>query len=163
MRNTRCLLSGQEIDHAFKLKPLGSSFGRPAMRRAIVSAAFLHRFSRFTLVGVANTLVYAAATRLYVDVWGMTAAVAGGLGYATAVPMAFLGHRGLTFRAQGALWPQFGRFIATHLLGFMLAAAIPWLMCDLLGWPLWIGIGSTILMVPVASYVVMDRWVFTSS
>ena len=79
-----------------------------------MSPALLHRFSRFTLVGVANALVYAAATRLYVDVWGVNAAVAGGLGYATAVPIAFLGHRGLTFQAQGALWPQFVRFVATH-------------------------------------------------
>lgn len=147
----------------FKRKPLDQSCGWAAIGRVAVSPALLHRFSRFTLVGIANALVYAAATRLYVDVWGVNAAVAGGLGYATAVPIAFLGHRGLTFQAQGALWPQFVRFVATHFLGFVLAAAIPWLVCDLLGWPLWVGIGITILMVPVATYVVMDRWVFTKS
>ncbi|MCE1191509.1 MAG: GtrA family protein [Acidovorax sp.] len=120
----------------------------------------LRKLSRFAMVGVANALVYALATRLYADVLAVSAAVASGLGYATAVPLAFFGHRHLTFEARGALTPQFARFLGNHLLGFALAVVIAWLMTDLLGWPIWMGMGTTILAVPVVSYLVMDKWVF---
>lgn len=128
-----------------------------------MSPTALHRFSRFTLVGLANTLAYAAATWVYVDVWGLSATVGGSLGYATAVPIAFWGHRELTFQVQGAARPQFVRFISTHALGLLLATAITWLVVDLWGGPLWVGIVATIFTVPVATYIVMDRWVFRIS
>lgn len=120
----------------------------------------LRKLSRFAAVGVANALVYAVATRLYADAFAVSAAVASGLGYATAVPLAFFGHRRLTFEAKGALSPQFVRFLGNHLLGFALAVVIAWLVTDLLGWPIWMGMGATILAVPVMSYMVMDKWVF---
>ncbi|WP_342131816.1 GtrA family protein [Hydrogenophaga sp. OTU3427] len=120
----------------------------------------LRKLSRFATVGVANALVYAVATRLYADVFAVSAAVASGLGYATAVPLAFFGHRHLTFEVKGALSPQFVRFISTQLLGFFLAVVIAWLITDLMGQPIWLGVGATILAVPAVSYLVMDKWVF---
>lgn len=120
----------------------------------------LHRFSRFVMVGIVNTLAYALATRLYADLFAVGAAVASALGYVTAMPMAFFGHRILTFEAKGALAPQLVRFLGNHLFGFVLAVVIPWLMTDLLAWPIWMGIGVTIVAVPVVSYLVMDKWVF---
>lgn len=121
----------------------------------------MSKLLRFASVGVANAMAYALATRLYADVFAVSAAVASGLGYATAVPMAFFGHRNLTFEAKGALSPQLVRFLGNHLFGFVLAVAIPWLTTDLLAWPIWLGMGATILAVPVVSYLVMDKWVFT--
>lgn len=121
----------------------------------------LRKLSRFATVGVANTLVYVLATHLYADVFAVSAAVASALGYATAVPMAFFGHRHLTFKAKGALSQQFVRFLGNQLFGFVLAVVIPWLMTDLLAWPISLGMGATILAVPVVSYLVMDKWVFT--
>lgn len=125
-----------------------------------MSVPNLRKFSRFVMVGVANTLVYAVATRLYADFFAVSAAVASGLGYATAVPMAFFGHRNLTFEAKGALSPQLVRFLGNHLFGFVLAVVIPWLMSDLLAWPAWMGMSATILAIPVVSYLVMNKWVF---
>lgn len=115
---------------------------------------------RFASVGIANTIVYALATRLYAEFLVVSAAIASGMGYATSVPMAFFGHRNLTFEAKGALSPQLVRFIGNHLLGIVLAVVIPWLMTDLLAWPIWLGMGATILAVPVVSYLMMDKWVF---
>lgn len=120
----------------------------------------LRKFSCFVMVGVANTLVYAVATRLYADLFAVSAAVASGLGYATAVPMAFFGHRNLTYEATGEISSQFVRFLGNHLLGFVLAVVIPWVMTDLLAWPIWMGMAATILAVPVVSYLAMDKWVF---
>ena len=118
------------------------------------------RLLRFVSVGLANTIVYAVATHLYADVLEVSAAIASGMGYATSVPMAFFGHRNLTFEAKGALSPQLVRFLGNHLFGVVLAVVIPWLMTDLLAWPIWLGTGATILAVPVVSYLIMDKWVF---
>ena len=125
-----------------------------------MSSTLLRKLSRFATVGAANALVYAVATRLYAEVLPVGAAVASGLGYATAVPLAFFGHRRLTFEASGALSPQMLRFVTTQLLGFGLAVVVAWVTTDLLGWPIWTGVGATILAVPVLSYLVMDKWVF---
>lgn len=126
-----------------------------------MNRALIGKLLRFASVGIANAMVYAVATRLYAELFAVSAAAASGLGYATAMPMAFFGHRNLTFEAKGALSPQLARFLCNHLFGFVLAMTIPWLMTDLLAWPIWIGIGVTILAVPIVSYLLMDKWVFT--
>lgn len=128
-----------------------------------MNSMLIRKFLRFTIVGATNALVYAVATRLYAHVWSLDVSIASGLGYATAVPMAFLGHRNLTFEAGGALSPQFVRFVVSHLFGLMLSVAIAWVTSDLLGWHIWIGIGVTTLTISIMSYVIMNRWVFASS
>lgn len=128
-----------------------------------MSKYLLLKVSRFTLVGAANALIYAAATQLYADIWNTDAAVAAGLGYATAVPVAFLGHRQLTFKAHGALSPQFVRFVASHFVGFWLAVTITWLASDLMKWPVWVGVVATIFSVSIINYLIMDKWVFASN
>ena len=126
-----------------------------------MNRSLMGKLLRFAFVGAANAMVYAVATRLYAEVFAISVAAASGLGYATAIPMAFFGHRNLTFEAKGALSPQLVRFLCNHLFGFSLAMVIPWLVTDLLAWPIWLGIGVTILAVPIVSYLVMDKWVFT--
>jgi putative flippase GtrA len=128
-----------------------------------VSRLDLRKFSRFAVVGAANTLIYVLAMRLYADLFTVSAAVASALGYATALPIAFLGHRTLTFEAKGALSPQLARFLGNHVFGLVLAVVIPWLITDWLALPIWMGMGATILVGPVVSYLVMDKWVFARS
>lgn len=115
---------------------------------------------RFVSVGIANALVYALSTGVYAHIFAFSATLASGLGYATALPLAFIAHRKFTFKADGSITPQLARFLGNHFLGFSLALIIPWLITDLLNWPIWMGMGATVLLVPVISYLLMDNWVF---
>lgn len=112
------------------------------------------------MVGAANSLIYALATVVYTECVGIGATIASGLGYATAVPLAYLGHRRLTFNARGEAGRQFVRFIVTHGVGFLLAIGVVWILTDVFEYPIWMGVSGAILAVPSVSYLVMDRWVF---
>jgi putative flippase GtrA len=125
-----------------------------------VHQSLYRKLSRFVTVGLANALIYALATSLYAALFAISAPIASGLGYATAVPMSFFGHRHHTFKSQSALPPQFFRFISSQLFGGVLAVFITWLITDLLGQSILLGVAATILVVAIVSYLVMDNWVF---
>ena len=129
-------------------------------RKSRIEKIPLGKLIRFALTGAVSALIYSLSTHFYSQAFAVSAAFTSGMGYATAIPCSFLAHRHLTFEAKGKLSPQFVRFCATHLLGFLLSIAIVWLITDLWGWNIWIGMIITIILIPIISYLLMDKWVF---
>lgn len=111
-------------------------------------------------VGIVNVLIYAGATWVSFHVLAVSAATASAFGYAVAVPVAFIGHRRVTFDVDGKVTPQFARFIITQLIGFSVAVLVSWLVCDWGGLQIAYGVVSAAVIVPLISYLMMDRWVF---
>lgn len=111
-------------------------------------------------MGAANALVYAIATRLYTDILPINAAIASGMGYATSIPMAFFGHRNLTFGAKGPMPQEFARFVGSQLFGFFISMCIAWIITDQMGYPIWLAVAVTVIAAPILSYFAMTKWVF---
>ena len=120
------------------------------------------RFVRFGFVGVANAVVFAAATSLYVSGFGLGSKAASFLGYCTTVPFAFLAQRSFAFRARGVPTIQFVRFGITHVLGMLVSVLAMGVAVDRLGLHFSVGIAVAIIVVPIATFITLDNWVFAA-
>lgn len=111
-------------------------------------------------MGGANAVIYTVATWAYVAHLGMGEKTASMLGFCTAVPFAFLGHRAITFSSRGFIGTEWIRFVATQLASMATSVAAMWLAVDLLGQHFAYGVFAGIVLVPIFTYLVLNRWVF---
>jgi putative flippase GtrA len=114
---------------------------------------------RFGLVGALNGLVFAAVT-LLANGW-LDPTFSSFLGYAVAIPIAFLGHRNYTFRSDGIAALEFRRFAVSSLIGLATSVGAMFVAAEVLGWPTIYGIAAAIVLAPAISYLLCDLWVFT--
>ena len=115
---------------------------------------------RFSFVGAASGITYAVAVALLVSGLGVTPTTSSVLGYLIALPVSFLGHRTYTFRSRATIVPEFIRFTSVHLVNmFVSLAGMAWAV-DFLGLSYWVGILAAITLVPIATYITTDLWVF---
>jgi putative flippase GtrA len=122
----------------------------------------LPRIVRFGMVGAASTLAYIALALLGEGL-GLAVAVASIAAYSLCIPFAYLGHRHLTFGSDRPHREALSRFVALSLLGLGISAAAPWLLCDLLRLPAFVGVFTVAILVPLASFAGQSLFVFPSA
>jgi len=121
--------------------------------------ALRDKLLRFPLVGLLSSVVYAVATWVCISQLHLDHRVASLLGYLTALPVSFLGHRHFTFAATGKPSAEIVKFAAVHSIGMGLS----WLSVSATDWMhvhYAFGIVGAVVLVPIMSFLVLDRWVF---
>ena len=125
---------------------------------------FFQRLSRFTLIGVTATLVYAAgALLLSSGVAGgapLPAAAASTLAYLVAGISSYVGHKYFTFASPGSHAAELPKFILTNIAGLGVAALLPAVFTGMFDAPAGISIMAICLIVPAMNFFVFERWVF---
>jgi putative flippase GtrA len=127
--------------------------------RLLESGHVLARLVRFGMVGVASGLVYAGVTALLVSRLVAGPVHASLVGYVLSVPVSFLGHRGFSFRSRGRLTVEARRFLLGQALNLTVTALVMDRAKALHISYLW-GIGATIVLIPIANFLLMHFWVF---
>ena len=123
------------------------------------------RVSRFALVGIAATAIYAAGAFLLSGGFGpamLPAAAASVAAYVVAGLFSYGGHKYFTFVSGGNHLFEAPRFIVLTAVGLGISALLPVILVDGLLLPPLVPIIATCVAVPVVNYVVLDRWVFAS-
>jgi putative flippase GtrA len=119
----------------------------------------LGKLIRFGSVGVAATLLYAALAAGFglVRLGATPSSIAA---YALAAVFAYLGHKRITFRSEGAHADEVPKFAAASALGLGVAALAPIVLTDRLHLPRAAPILATCVGVPVLNFLILDRLVF---
>ncbi len=118
------------------------------------------KFARFATVGVANTIIYATATAVYISGLGIGDKMASVLGYCTAVPFAFLAHRAYTFSSRGLIRSELLRFAITQGTSLLVSVFAMRVAVDYLGLHYALGILGGAVLVPIVTFIVLNKWVF---
>jgi putative flippase GtrA len=121
------------------------------------------RLSRFALVGLASTILYAAITWTVTRELGVPAAVASLFAYALSAMFSYMAHRTFTFRATGRHVESAPVFAGISIVGYLVSTAVPLVLTDMLGAPLGLTILITCLPVPILSYFAMGRFAFRTA
>jgi putative flippase GtrA len=103
------------------------------------------RISRFALVGVVSTLLYALGSLV---------------AYVLAGVFSYTAHRSFTFRSDRSHREAAPRFIGLSLVGYGIATAAPLLLTDWAGLPNVFAVALTSLVVPALNFVLMRAMVF---
>lgn len=148
-------LDPRDLAHAHLLALLRAS----ALTSAQSGLPWL-KLARYGLVGVGNSLAYAGVVALLVQMLAADPRMASALAYLAVLPLAYWGHRRVTFCASGSVWPQISRFLASQAANMALSVLGMALMTETLDLPYGYGIAAAIILVPVVNYLLLDRWVF---
>ena len=122
------------------------------------------RLSRFTLIGMATTAIYAACAFLLSDrtdgIASMPAVVASFYAYLLAGISSYIGHKYFTFASRGTHSIELPRFILCNIVGLALAVIFPAVLTDIFDISAAVPIVIVCIIVPVLNFIVFDRWVF---
>lgn len=128
---------------------------------AAPAAGFVARIVRYGVVGTAISLVYTLAVVLLVDGLHVPSpTVASVLAFAVMLPVAYLAHRDVTFRAAARDPAQAWRFAITTTTSFMVATAGMYVLTAVLGRSYLLGIALNWVLIPTANFAVYLIWVF---
>ncbi|RJT26025.1 GtrA family protein [Mesorhizobium waimense] len=122
----------------------------------------LKLLTRFGLVGIAATILYAALAAAFAksERLGFTPIQASLAAYAAAALFSYLAHKSVTFVSGRPHQTEAPRFFLLAATGLAIAYGAPALLTVKLGLPLIIPVLVTCLLVPVINFFVLDRWVF---
>ncbi len=120
------------------------------------------RLSRFALIGIASTLIYAICAFLLSALPGsaLPAAPASVVAYIIAAFFSYAGHKYVTFVSSGSHGFEAPRFILLTALGLGFSWLLPLILVNGLGTRPVLSIAVICVVVPAFNYFVLDRWVF---
>ena len=116
--------------------------------------------ARFAGVGGASSLLYAFVVAGAVSGLGLNHNLAALLGFAITAPINFVMHRRFTFRSVGLVENDLVRYVIMQAVNVLLSIGAMVLSVDGFHLPYAVGILGAIVLIPLVSYCVMDRWVF---
>ncbi len=132
---------------------------KEGMRRAAFPAV-RGKLTRFAVIGAVSAGLYSLGTAVSIRSWGFDARWSVVVGYALALPVNFAAHRHHTFRSRGRLPADLLRYAAMQLANIVLCFAGMAVAVNVFGLHYVVGILAGIVVVPVATYLAMDRFVF---
>jgi putative flippase GtrA len=92
---------------------------------------------------------------------GWQPANANWLGFLTAFPVSYIGHRWWSFRGTLASHRQaFPRFLAVALLGFVANQLLLWLALTYTPLPFWLVLGVVMVLVAISTWLLSRFWAF---
>lgn len=115
---------------------------------------------RFSLSGLVNGAVYAAAFLLVSRMLNASSSIASIVGYLAGLAVGFALHRNFTFLADGAWRGQFVRYLAAQALVMTVVAAVSHVASDILHLPTFVVIAAGIVVAPGLTFVLLNYWVF---
>lgn len=118
------------------------------------------RLLRFGIVGVGATATHYAIALSIVAVAGLPAQIAHVMGFLGAMPVSFLGHFHWTFRSRARYWRAAQRFVAVAVAAFVLSAVLLETLTRLTAWHAAASILFSVLLIPIASYILNRVFVF---
>lgn len=137
---------------------------RPETEKPVVALArWVSRLplGRFLVVGGGNTLLYAVLSYFLMHALTLPAEVSATIAYLAALPVAFLAHKKLVFRVDGAVdRNEIARFLTTHGINIVLGYGVVAVVCGALGLSREIGILASCATFSIVSLVLMKMWVF---
>lgn len=117
------------------------------------------KFLRFVIVGGLSTVAYGITTSLLIES-GLGPVPATALGYLFVIPMNFILQRSFTFRSKSEVKGDLLRFFLVHGGNIAASMGAMLLVTDVLNADYRLGIVLTMTVVPVAVFIMLDRWVF---
>jgi putative flippase GtrA len=122
---------------------------------------FYARVLKYGAVGIVISVIYSLSVMLLVDRVGMTSAtLASALAFAAILPLAYAGHRRVTFCDAAhdplASW----RFAGTTTASFLIATGGMYLATGVLARSYLLGIALTWMLIPTMNFLVYLIWVF---
>lgn len=115
---------------------------------------------RFALVGGAAAIGYFLLAFAF-ERAGLPAVLASTSSFASMMPFSYFGHRRHTFRSKGRSTLEFTKFVVVSLIGLASGAFLPYVICDLIGFPGWIAFLTVCGTTPLISFLAFRYWVFT--
>jgi putative flippase GtrA len=122
-----------------------------------------HRLGRFAIVGFFNSGLYAMVTWWLIAYGHVAPESASLLGYLVAIPVAYFGHRWVTFTSAGAVHVEALRFVTVHAMGLFVAWEAMDLASNRLGLHFAAGIIAAVVLVPLLNFLVLDHFVFSTN
>ncbi len=153
----------QEADSLFDRLPLGRKLypGRSFSRAVDAEMpVVMAKFMRFGLVGVFSAGIYSIVVVGVVVSFKLDGKLANLIGYAAALPINFMGHRRFTFLSNGIAHKEAIRFCTVHAANIVVSTGGFGVLVDGMRLPYWLGIVSTLILVPITTFIIMDLWVF---
>jgi putative flippase GtrA len=142
------------------IEPSGSaSQGRLTARHRLAALPF-GKLSRFGTIGAINTATYAMLSSGLISLLGADPTLSSAAAFAACLPLAFWSHKLVTFRSSNGSREEFLRFATVQFISFCVAVLDMYVCVTLLGRPPAVAILLTIVIVPIISFIVMDRRVF---
>ena len=125
--------------------------------------ATFDKLVRFAIVGASATLAYAVFAVLFEHAAGLDPLLGHLLAFWLAIPLSFVGQCYFAFRYQGRKLPAFGRFAFTAVGAFLISTGVSYYTNDVLEMPYYVGVGITVVIIPLFSFVVYLFWVFAEA
>ena len=115
---------------------------------------------RFGIVGIAATATHYVIALLLATGGGAPAQIAHVTGFLAALPVSFFGHYHWTFRSRARVTRAAGRFAAVALGAFLASAMLLETLTRLTDWHVAASILFSVLLIPIASYILNRVFVF---
>jgi putative flippase GtrA len=122
----------------------------------------LRRLATFATVGAVATIGYAVIGEGLAFL-GLQPLWASLIAYAVCTCWSYLGHKRFTFNSSGPHHREAPRFVATTLVGLLVAVGMPLLFSRFFGPSPYLAILATCVLVPIISFIVSQRFVFRSA
>ena len=106
-------------------------------------------------------LLYAVLVALIVDTSSVPAGLASLAASLVVTPLTYLGQRLFTFRSTGRVNREFFSFLVVVLVVFLLGAGSVMALVDGLGFHPFLGALITAALMPVVSFILQEKWVFS--
>ena len=132
-------------------------FREVPVRKAI---PILSRFMKFGLVGLSNTLLTIGVIFLIAEVAHADFRLANAIGYALGLANSFLLNRWWTFRSNGAVPAQIGRFLLVFCLCYAVQFGLLTLMVESFRWNTSLSQIVAMALYTCMSYVLSRRFVY---
>jgi putative flippase GtrA len=120
----------------------------------------LSRIVRYCSVGFLITATYFAATVVAFEWTQAMSIVCSLIGFFIALPIAYAGHRYISFRSTGRHVVELPRFIVATSTMFVVSSVSIVVFVDLLHTSYLVPLTITSLLVPLVNFLVLQMWVF---
>lgn len=119
------------------------------------------RFIRYVLVGGTIGVLWLVTLYGLVAI-GLPQSAASVIGFCMCMPLAYMGHRKITFRSKGRITAEAMRFMLKSLIGLGLSAAVPAIVSGL-RLPLEVTAVGTPAAVALTGFLLARYWVYYDS
>ena len=116
--------------------------------------------NRYLVVGGGAALGYLAVAFLLEHTFDWSPAQSSVTAFLTMLPVAYLGHKWITFQSTKAHRQEFPRFLFAAIAGVTLSAFVPWWVIECLGLDPLIGYVAACIVVPAVNYALLTGFVF---
>jgi putative flippase GtrA len=120
------------------------------------------RLFRFGLVGMCVTLVYALASTVANEIFGVPPVLAAIVGQTAAIGISYIGHSSFSFRVKADHSRFLWRYLAIVVLLTGIALGLTWLITDLAGFSFRIATAAVAVLIPIINYLCNRLWVFSA-